>query len=126
MFNKTAIATAAVLGSVSAFGNDQVAPTGPEVNEWEHQQLVDLHTTWHQILTDSDVCAGDENMNVDEYESPWCRMMRSAGLAHVRQVMRYVANDPNCNDETFEFACEQVGIDGALPDVSPYDDGMLH
>ena len=74
----------------------------------------------------SDVCAGDENMDVDGYESNWCRMMRSGGLAHVRAVLMYVANDPNCNDETFELACEQVGLDGALPDVSVYDDGMLH
>ena len=94
MFNKTAIATLALLGSVSAFGNDQVAPTGPEVNEWEHEQLVTLHTSFHQILINSDVCAGDENMDVPGYESDWCRMMRSAGLAHVRAVLMFVANEP--------------------------------
>ena len=126
MFNKTTIAAVAVLGSVSAFSNDQVAPTGPEVNEWEHQQLVDLHSSFIQTLINSDVCAGDENMGVDGYESNWCRMMRSGGLAHVRAMLMYVANDSNCTGEEFELACQQVGLDGALPDVNVNDDGMLH
>ena len=105
MFNKTAIATAAVLGSVSAFSNDQVAPTGPPVNEWEHQQLVALHTSWHDILIGSDLCFGDFNEDEIEYESDWCRMMRSAGIAHVRAVEIFVANEPLCHGEEFENAC---------------------
>ena len=126
MFNKTAIATAAFLGSVSAFSNDQVAPTGPIVNEWEHEQLVALHSTFHQVLINSDVCAGDENMDEDGYESNWCRMMRSAGFAHVRAVLRFVANEPLCHGEEFEDACQQMGVDGTLSEISVYDDRGLY
>ena len=65
-------------------------------------------------------------MDEDDYESDWCRMMRSAGIAHVRAVEIFVANEPLCNGEEYEYACQQVDIDGSFSEVSVYDDRGLY